>query len=272
MGNIVFQRKVVATIMKNEMVKGICILLDDQRDKAGLLDAAATLAAHMKVELQGLFIEEDDLIRAADLSISRDISRWSAQENVINRKNILCVLRIKARQKQQELETIAHQKHIKCSFQTVRAERVSWILNSANTSDVIFIPKRTVAESRQNFNYTKHVKDPLYVLYNGSRASQKALEISSKITQVSKTQLIVLLLTDKATDEVKLIEQVDKALVNSPTATSTFVIKDKDEISEIQRQSSVSMLIVPSDIEWLHIDGFIENLLKWSRYPIVLVR
>ena len=65
---------------RNKHRPGVQILLDNQRNQYESLLSAASLARQLKVELQGLFIEEENQIRAADLSFSREISLWSAKE------------------------------------------------------------------------------------------------------------------------------------------------------------------------------------------------
>jgi len=256
----------------NEVTQKIWILLDSQRDQFDLLTTAATLASQMKAHIQGLFIEEENLIRAADLSLSSEISFLTAQEHQITSKSVLRLLRTKACQKQKELENITQQKGVVCSFQTIRGERIPWILENKNTTDILFIPRREMIFNHGN-SLKQHnlVKGPLLVLYDGSSASQRALKIASTLSKASARPIIALLVIDTKISETELRGQVETSLRGDEASTTIFLVSNNEQIIKTQKRLQAHMLVLPNDLEWIHSNGYLEKLLQGVICPVVLV-
>ncbi|KAG1658084.1 Ribonuclease [Nymphon striatum] len=94
----------VMSTNRNKSNRGIQVLLENQRNQLELLLTAAALARSSEVKLRGLFIEEENLIRAANLPMSREVSRWSAKERHITGDSVHRILNAHASRQQKELE------------------------------------------------------------------------------------------------------------------------------------------------------------------------
>ena len=60
------------------VIRRILVALDASRHSLAALEAAAELAARLKAELVGLFVEDIDLLRLAGLPFAREIRYPSA--------------------------------------------------------------------------------------------------------------------------------------------------------------------------------------------------
>ena len=257
----------------NEPTGNICILLDNQRDQFDFLTSAAALTRQMKARLQGLFIEEEDLIRAADLSFSREISRWSAQERHLTSEGINRILRTSARHSKKVLEKVAQEEKIECSFQVIRGERISWIKESVNTSDILFIGgKLSALKSYQHHKFGTRSINPLQVIYTGTPASQRALEIAVQIAKLGNRPLVILTIVDEITNELSLRKQINTALINYPAFDTSIKIIKTEQLIEALRKLRIFMLVFPSDIEWIQEENHFDDLLRITNCPIALVR
>ena len=259
--------------MTNEQTPEIRILLDSKTNQVDFLYSAVSLARQMQVDLQGMFIEEENLLRAADLSISREISLRSAQEREISGEAMQRTLRSYALNKKNELEKIAHKESIECSFQVIRGERMHWILGSNKRTDILFVDaKNDTRKTYQNLQYCRIDVTPLKLLYSGSKASQRALTIAFKLALISKKPLLILNIGDAINTESVLSEKIQLLLNSYPDITVNVESFNNVQVSALLYKLQAYMLIYPSDIEWLDKGKHLESLLKRAQYPVVLVR
>ena len=250
------------------------ILLDNQKNQLESLLSAALLAKKLKAQLQGLFIEEENLLRAADLLLSREISRCSAQERQITGESVHRILRANARHQQKEFERVATEKKIDCSFQVIRGDTANWIKENVNQSEILFIGGYDLKPKPfQSYKYCREVTPPLIALFDGSIASERALKIAVQIAKKnnSKSLLILLLVDDSFTKEL-LKNQLNTIFQkHSGIAISVEAISKKYLTSRLRRQA-INMLISPSGIEWTQDEEYFRKLMQQVHCPMVLVR
>ncbi len=259
--------------MKNEPEQEVWVLLDNQRFHADLLANAAALARLMKATLQGLFIEEENLMRAAELSISREISSWSAQENEITAEIIQRTLNTNARHNKQQLETVARDYNIQCSFQVVQGERLSWIHENVKKSRILFIAgKKIPANYYQHLHYCNFSKAPVVQLYNGSDASERALKIALQMSELTHSPLVILILAVETADNLALTTQVNESLKGEAKAAVSIQYANNEQLLVSLHSLRASMLVYPDDIK-LEDDGIVlERFVQQVRCPVVLIQ
>jgi hypothetical protein len=59
-------------------IRRILIALDASPDGLSALETSAWLAARMNAELQGLFVEDESLLRIAEIPLAREVPYFSA--------------------------------------------------------------------------------------------------------------------------------------------------------------------------------------------------
>ena len=261
------------SIERNKQNSGVQILLDYQKNQHESLLSAASLARKFKLELQGLFIEEEDQIRAADLSFSREISRWSAEERQISGESVHRILRAHARLKQKELENVANSAKVDCSFQVIRGERIRWIKENINTAEILFLGAHKLASKRfQSFRYCTEVTPPLLTIFDGSVSSERAFKIAMQIAENNKKPLLVILLVGEFSEEQQIKDKINILLLKA----SNIVLRIKSVLRSSSPkailQIQAQMLIIPSDIEWAQNEKHLEKLIEQVRCPIVFVQ
>ena len=261
-------------VMKNETEQEVWVLLDNQRQHIDLLNNAATLARLMKATLQGVFIEEENLIRAAGLSISREISSWSAQENEISGEIIQRTLHSKARHNKQQLETVARDNNIQCSFQVIQGERLSWIHENAEKPRILFIAgKQIPAKYYQNLHYCNFIKVPVVLLYNGSAASQAALKIALQMAKLTSCSVVILILADEATEKNALTTQVNESLSRVSDIAVTIQYANDQQLVESLHGLKASMLVLADDIKSEAGESVLESIAQRRfRFPVILIQ
>ncbi|GAA0422843.1 universal stress protein [Cocleimonas flava] len=252
---------------------GVKILLENQKNQIESLLSAASLAKNLNVQLQGLLIEEENLIRAADLSLSCEVSLWSAEERHINSESIHRTMRAHARHQKKELEKVAAQKNIEYSFVVIRGEKDNWIKENIRSSDILFIGGYQLKEtSFEAFKYCTKATPPLIALFNGSVASENALKIALKIAKKDKSSVQILLLADDFSAEEFQRNQLNTLLKNHADIAVTVESISKQHIASTLRRKPIKMLIAPADFALDQGQEPLVKLLHQLLCPVVLVK
>lgn len=98
----------------------VLLTLDARRFSLATVDLAVTLAATVQTRLHGMFIEDENLLRAAELPCSREIGLMTAQERSSDIVRMQRSLRSMAEQFRRHLEQAALASNIPWSFESVR--------------------------------------------------------------------------------------------------------------------------------------------------------
>ncbi len=249
------------------------ILLDNQKNQLESLLSAALLARKLKAQLQGLFIEDENLLRAADLPLSREVSLCSAQERHITSEGMHRIFRANARHQQKELERIATEKKIDFSFEIIRGDTANWIKENINKSEILFIGGHDVKpKSFRSLKYCREVTPPLIALFDGSIASERALKIAVQIAKKSNKSLLIMLLVDDLLTEEHLNNQINTILQKYFDMAITVEAILKNHVTSRLRRQQINMLISPSVIEWSQDAEYFGKLIKQIHCPMVIVR
>jgi nucleotide-binding universal stress UspA family protein len=164
----------------------ILVALDDSSDGLAALEVAALLAAGIRAEIQGLFIEDDNLIRAAGLPFTHEISVHSALRHPLTVTGLERQLTSVANQIRDELERTARRAQVHWSFEVARGPVLRVTLDHARYADLIIIGRHCLAPRSQpirSARQTPPVKRPILVLFDDSEASTRILEAAASLAR-----------------------------------------------------------------------------------------
>lgn len=115
----------------------ILVALDMSRQSDACLAAAIELAAKMDAELQGLFIEDLDLINLSTLPFTRQILSLSATETDFKKERLEQDMKLQARYAQHALASMASSRRVSWSFEVVRGRLIQEAQRAADRSDLV---------------------------------------------------------------------------------------------------------------------------------------
>lgn len=154
-------------------IRRILVALDASADSLAGLDAAARLAADLRAELLGVFVEETDLLRAGELPSSREVSLFGGEPRRIDREELEREIRAMGRRARQALEAAAERERISWSFRILRGRPARELAGAAEEVDLVAVgatgrspwraPGSTVLE------LVRDVRRPVLVLRQGLR-------------------------------------------------------------------------------------------------------
>lgn len=188
-------------------IRRILVALDGSADSVAGLEAAADLAVLLRAELEGLFVEDLDLVHLPSLSFASEIDSLSGEIRPLVPEELERHLRQRAARARRNLEQVASRVQVRWSFRTVRG-RVSAELLAAE-ADLIALGTRGHSPRRGTGSTAAEVlaraRTPVlvlrrdsrlgrvvYVLHDGSPAAEQAVTTAAEIARRRGTPLTVL--------------------------------------------------------------------------------
>ena len=216
---------------KQQTIRRILVALDASHHSLAALDAAAELAASLEAELQGLFVEDANLLRLAGLPVARVVRYPFATPARPDPVRMERELRVQAAQARQALAQASEQRHVTWSFRVVRGQVALEVLAAAMEADLLTLGKASrPLTQRVRLGSTARaaateapccvlvlqrdmgIRPPVMVTYDGTPTAQKALTMAAHLAHQQGGTLTVLILADSPDAAQRLQDQVSDLL------------------------------------------------------------
>jgi nucleotide-binding universal stress UspA family protein len=201
-------------------IRRILVALDASYHSLAALEAAAEIAASLEAELQGLFVEDVNLLRAARSPATREVRYPFDAAARLDQARMERALRAQAARARRAIAAACEQRQIKWSFRVVRGEVAREVLAAATEADLLSLGKasrplirkvRLGSTARAAAVQGPHcvlllqrdvrIQAPVMVIYDDSPTARRALALAARLAQKMGRYVDVLLLAS-ATEEV----------------------------------------------------------------------
>ncbi len=274
-------------------VKRILVALDASPHSLAALEAAAELAARFQAELAGLFVEDENLIRVANLPFVSEIGIFSATRRRIGSREIERQIRVQRRRVRRTFTATTQRAQIAWSFRVARGRVLSEVLTAASEADVLVLGRAGWSLLRrrrlgstvrgilpERFGLALIMKegaclgDPLAVVYDGSPAADRALVAADALRGQSEDDVpLVVLLLAASPDRVPALQgQAERRLgerggvVRYRTVTGANVL----QLADILQREECGTLVLPARGLALR-ENLLVALLEHLDPPVLLV-
>ena len=187
---------------ENLKIQRILVALDASSHSLAALEAAADLAASFDAELIGLFVEDVNLLRLADLPFTREIGLFSARRRQIEIHEVERQLRGQARRVRRTFTVVTQSMEVHGTFRVARGAITSKLLDAAADADMIILGRAGWSPSRrrqmgstaravalESSALTVVLQDgtrlcsPIMLIYGDSPLAQKALAVAAHLVK-----------------------------------------------------------------------------------------
>ncbi|HYM33074.1 MAG TPA: universal stress protein [Candidatus Cybelea sp.] len=177
----------------------ILVAMDSMTDCRDTVRMAADLAERLQGELEGLFIEDIDLINLAALPFAHEIT-FSASSRPLDSGAMEQALKVQARQMRDLLVEAAERRRLSWRFRTARGQVLSELSLAATETNFVALGRSLQTRLRQGKASTRTtaaasstttlllsqyadvpLEGPVIVLYDGSRAALCALDMAGRL-------------------------------------------------------------------------------------------
>lgn len=270
-------------------IRRILIALDASPASQAALDLAAELAIRYQAELIGVFVEDINLLRSADIPFTEEVGTYSATSRQIDSSHIERELKAHARRVEQLLSSIARKANLRWSFRSSRGLIPSELMAAASDSDLIILGKTGWSGRNQIGSTAREVAvespiqslilmhkvrpgTPVMVLYDGSDGSRNALIAARRIIHPEST-LTVLINAEGREAAQKMEKDVRKTLESDDLSINFRWVADVhgDRISQLAMISNCDVVVMPAQSEQFDPKTLVEMLDK-ADCAVLLVR
>lgn len=244
------------------------------------LVTAARLAGSLGAELEGVFIEDINLVQLAGLPFLRELGPWSLADAAMDSQRLQRQLRAMARQARSLLETEAGKLDVPWTFQVWRGRTEAEALTEAFASDILS-PGRlsALASCRQWARGTaRPVRSTadfgsIGVLAGLSDASARAVATATQLAAAFNASLAVFL-PESGTDRLLRLEEKMHGLLGGlaqPVRLVPLGGSDIQRLLDAAHAAGSGLLIAEAGHELLRLGG-LERLQEVFNQPVLLVR
>jgi K+-sensing histidine kinase KdpD len=268
----------------NATTRPIVVAINAVRRCGQTLELASALAWHLGADLEVVFVEDANLLRLADLPVTREIDRFSGMSRDLDSQRVLRALHSEARQLRREVSRLDKATSVRSTVRVVRGHYFTEALTASANVDVTFVhgagqpfpgdhrpgPRLGARSATREATAGRAKRPPLWALFDGSPASARALRLAAKLAYTSAANLVVLV-PEQAAGEIE--NRKREARMAADTADLQFLVVAGDGLSQLggaltPRAGSVLVLARQSpELKDDRTRGNLESL----TVPVVLV-
>lgn len=277
-------------------IKRIIVALDASAHSQAAMDAAAGIAELLEAELIGVFVEDINLVRVAQLPFVREVQFPVARVAEIDEPRMEGQLRELAAQVRRQLRDAASHHNVRWSFRVQRGRVATELLSAALEADLLALGRsgrslvgasrlgstvRTaVAESRGSLLIMRAGVDldaPILTIYDGTAGARRALAAAAMLAQMSGRLHVLIHAATTAEAQQYRQEIVHLTHLDGDDAPALELSYrrmhpgDEARLLEIVADSDVGMLVLGRQATAVASEAFTE-LLEHLTVPLLLVR
>lgn len=282
--------------MSNEehdlVVHRILVALDASSHSLAALEAAAELAARLEAEVLGLFVEDVNLLRLAELPFTQEVCVSTTARRRLDVEGLERQLRAQAARMRRALAVYAERAHVRWSFQVTRGVISREVLTAASEADLItlgrtgrsFGGKGRLGSTAQAvlaeapclaliIEQGGRLRLPIMVIHDGSPLAQKALAAATALVRGLDHHLIVFILAAE-TEAAHRVRAQASAWLQERDLMARFHLLIGSDVSRLARTVQMERggtLVLPVRSSLLPGDALL-HLLDEIKIPVLLVR
>ena len=264
----------------------ILVPLDDPASSADALSAAAALAARVGAHLEGLFVEDVNLLRAAALPFAAVVVVPSGTLQRVDRARVEAQLRAVAEAARAALAGAATALQIAWSFRVERGELTVAIVEAATSADLVVVGRRAPRTGAGAEPFARAVAlrapgsvfvagarldldRPLAVAYDGSAAADEALDVVRNLD--GRAPSVIVLVSAATERRAQLLAERARARLVTDRIVIRWTGGDRLEHLIDAARDEAALLVVAKDAPILSGDG-LDRLLDAVDAPLLIVR
>lgn len=251
------QRRIVITIDSGDL---------DTDD----LNRLMRLAHRLDAELEGVFVEDSDLLRLAGLSFLRELRPTSMRSEQVHPGRMEQELRAMARRAERALSEQARRQGISCRFRTWRGSVERELLNAMEADVLALMRLGTVMRQPP----PRRAQEVVTTLFDGTEAAARALVTAAEVAAESDQIALQVLLPAAAESDAAALQKQAAELLPDPPGEVTYEslnITNLAELIDTLRRSGSSALVLQRDNRLLR-DAPLRDYLARIQCPLFLVR
>jgi hypothetical protein len=256
-----------------QATRRIVVALDASACGRAALDAATQMAVEMQAELQGLFVEDVDLLRLANLPFASEVPLPHAVPRQLELASIQCAFRAHAETARHALAVAADRLRLRWSFQVLQGDVVRTSRAVAEEAELLILGWAETAASGSSHGARRKplaAAGLIVVIDEGSPSSDRVLRAAVEIALVQLGELLVLSPAAGAGEGASRQRQIGEFLHGCGVryAVQPLPTLDARTIVGLAERLRSKLLVLRSDVL---SESQLEVLVKQLECPLALV-
>jgi nucleotide-binding universal stress UspA family protein len=273
-------------------IRRIVVGLDASPHSLAALEAAADLAARLEAELVGMFVEDINLLRLAELPFAREVGIFSGTRRRLDSGQVQRQLQAQAERARRALEGHARRVQVHWTFQVTRGVVASELLSAASEADLVILGRtsrplgarpqlgstaRGVAAeatcSALVVSYGRQLRLPVLVVMDGSQHAWKAMAVAASLVREEDRHLAVFILAHDMDAAQQLKARVTDWLRERKLLARYRLLArpSASRLAEMIEREGCGTLVLPAVSRVLDSSA-VMSLLDELQQPVLVVR
>jgi len=261
------QEETEQSLAPDQETRRVLVALDASQNSLTALKAAAELAALMQAELQGVFVEDINLLRLAGLPFVQEIGLYSATQRPFDGPTAEREFRVLADQMRRAVAQAAVSARVNWSFQIARGNVEQELLTAASAAELMTLGrvgrtpgKRFGATARRVMRQAlcpvfllgdEGLTYPLAVIHTGSPASERTLGLAVILMQGRDEAVRLFVVTDpehNGEERAHRAQRLAQGLERRNVQVKIVLIDSREDLPRILRTTDHGTLVLPVEL------------------------
>jgi len=276
----------------SQLFRRILVALDASPHSRAALDMAVQLAADLEAELEGLFIKDENLLRAAQLPFAEEVRTHSVSPKRLDDRQVDRQLRYQAERAEAALQDATELSEVPYNFRVVEGQVTRELFRAAEDVDLLAMGKTSTQSSRRRLGTTSEAilsecstpvlvlrrtareRQPILTYYDGSDAAQSALRVAARLATRGATHPLKVFLPTADTDETERLrrevqEEYGDRVAEIEVRPLTQI--ERARLATLARREGRGLFVMPGGCSPLSDTSLQQFLYELDR-PLLVVR
>lgn len=258
-------KKLQNTNHENEQ---ILVIFDTHHCSHFSLQSITKLASSLKAAVHGVYVEDVNVLNAAGLPFTREITLQSAKARETSTRSMEQELRTFADRMRSLLQQHASTAQVTASFSVVRGPRVATIFKETREARLVVFPAAASKWKSTNEANGHNLRNIIAVYYDGTDSADAALSMAASIASRDDADLVVI------TNERAHIETVREQLP-APSFNVIIHTLHKAELATLLTDMtpySPRLFVLPESSQLVQGSDYVRQLVGRLHCDVLLVR
>ncbi len=275
------------------IIRRILVALDASRHSKEALRAAIELATRFRAELRGLYVEDINLLRLAELPFSHEVGFFSARSRRLDGATLRRQLRAQAEDVRRMLESAAEEQPVDWTFDVARGPIAREVLRASENVDLVVLGKSgwSVITRRRLGSTTRSVvaqaprltlvlengarmAPPVVVIFDDGPLGRKALLTAAALVEDEPQREITVLLLPHVPGTLDALREQAASLLERRELVLRYLELTRAEVPSLIRmleEEGCGTLVLPGKSAVFREDVVL-TILEEIETPVLLVR
>lgn len=276
----------------SDLFRRILVALDASPHSRAALNMAVQLAADLEAELEGIFIKDENLLRAAQLPFAEEVRTHSVSPKSLDDRRVERQLRYQAERAEAALQDAIEKAEVTHHFRVVEGQVTRELMRASEEVDLVAMGKTSTRSSRRRLGTTSQTllaeasspvlvlrravrrPQPILTYYDGSESAQSALRVAAQLATRGATHPLKVFLPATDEDEterlrMKVQEEYGDRVAQLQIRPLTPV--ERDRLATLARREGRGLFVMPGGCSPLS-DTPLQKFLYELDRPLLVVR